>query len=338
MKFPAEKTALVVDDEHFITELICSSLEHEGFQCMSASNGAEALERLAEQETAFVLTDVRMPGMSGLDLLEQVRLHYPDAFVILLTGAADVPTVIRALRSGACDFLTKPFSLAELSERMTNALVKRCEMVSDRETQQYQERRMEHMALRYKDLAEGVLLALSSALGTKHPETQAHSERVALRSANLAESLQLPAEDVRAIYVAGLLHDVGKVAVDTSILDKPGRLDTQEFDQIRSHPVESARIVEPIALSPVTLQAIRHHHEQYDGSGYPDKLAGEEIPLAARILAVCDAFDAMTSDRAYQSALPCNEGFTRLQSGAGRQWDPAIVEVFCRLNQDPRDL
>jgi putative nucleotidyltransferase with HDIG domain len=325
------RSALVVDDESSITELVSTALSARGFECRTATNGVEALNSLAECEADLVVTDVRMPGMDGLDLLDQIRVHHPDTSVILLTGSAEVPVVVRALRSGACDFLTKPFTLAELRERVDAVMEKRRQDLAIRAAQAHQEWRLEQMAARYRALTEGILRSLAATLDTKHPETRAHSERVALRAANLASEIGLAGEDVQAIYAAGLLHDVGKVAVDRSVLNKVGRLDEREFEQIKAHPVESARIVEPVALSPVTLDAIRHHHERYDGRGYPDGLAGDRIPLGARVLAVCDAFDAMTNDRAYRTALSYEEGFERLREGKGKQWDPDLVDRFCAI-------
>jgi putative nucleotidyltransferase with HDIG domain len=320
-----------VDDEPAITELLCAALEEDGFVCYAAHSGPEALALLARRPCAFVLTDVRMPGMSGLDLLEQVRAHHQDTFVLLLTGSADVEMVTRAFRAGACDFLTKPFSLDELRDRMQVAEERRREMLREREADQTKTERLERLAARFDGMVRGVVSSLAMVLDTKHPQTRAHSDRVALRVAEVASALELPAEDVEALYVAGLLHDIGKIAVDSTILEKSGKLDEEEFDQIRSHPAESARIVDPVALSPVVVDAIRHHHERWDGEGYPDGLAGEAIPLAARILAVCDAFDAMTNERTYRPALPVSEGLARLQAGAGKQWDPAIVEVLRAL-------
>lgn len=324
-------SVVVVDDEPVITELLCAALQADRFTCYPAHTGAEALAELARHPCAFVLTDVRMPGMSGLDLLEHVRAHYPDTFVLLLTGSADVEMVTRAFRSGACDFLTKPFSMHELRQRMQAAQEKRREMLRIREAELYKSRRLERLATRFDGLVHGVVASLARVLDTKHPQTRAHSERVALRAAEVATALGFEPEDVQAMYMAGILHDIGKIAVDSTILDKSGKLDVEEFDQIRSHPEESARIVDPVALSPLVSEAIRHHHERWDGSGYPDGLAGEAIPLVARILSVCDAYDAMTNERAYSPALPAAEGLARLRQGAGGQWDPAIVEVFCAL-------
>src|SRR5438874_6662947 len=162
MLFPHDRSVLIVDDEPVITELISAALRKDDFLCDTAANGAQALEKLAADPAAFVLTDVRMPVMSGLDLLEQIRLHYPDSFVLLLTGAADVPTVVRAMRAGACDFLTKPFSLEELRSRMQVALERRGEALANRAKEQFRERRLEHLAERYHDLAEGVIASLNA--------------------------------------------------------------------------------------------------------------------------------------------------------------------------------
>ncbi len=326
-----DRAVVVVDDEPVITELLCAALEADRFTCYAAHNGPEALAELAKRPCAFVLSDVRMPGMSGLDLLEQVRAHYPDTFVLLLTGAADVGMVTRAFRAGACDFLTKPFSMDELRDRMEVAHERRIEALRQREAEQYKTKRLEHLALRYEGMVNGVVSSLAMVLDTKHPQTRAHSERVALRAADVATSMGMGPDDVQAMYVAGLLHDIGKIAVDSTILEKSGKLDHDEFDQIRSHPAESARIVDPVALSPLVVAAIRHHHERWDGTGYPDGLLGDAIPLSARILSVCDAYDAMTNERTYSPALPAAEGIARLHEGAGRQWDPAVVDMFCRL-------
>ncbi|MCC6728218.1 MAG: response regulator [Chthonomonadales bacterium] len=327
-------SALVVDDEPTVTDLVSAILERDGYRCRAAGDGAQALAMLAEQPADFVLTDVRMPGMNGLELLEQVRMHYPDIFVILLTGAADVEMVVRALRSGACDFITKPFRLEGLQERMRLAEQRRADAMREREADAQRRNRLDHLARRYAGLASGVLEALSAVLETKHPETRAHSQRVALHAADLATRLGRPSEEVKALYVAGLLHDIGKVAVDNTVLDKPERLDVTEFDQIRAHPEESARIVAPIASAATTMRAIRHHHERLDGRGYPDGLRGLAIPLGARILSVCDAYDAMTSARAYHPAVPLDEALERLRAGAGSQWDPEVVEAFCALESE----
>jgi putative two-component system response regulator len=329
MSLPDEKTALIVDDEEIITDMVCDTLVREGFRCRKAHNAHDALVRLAEEGAAFLLTDVRMPGMNGLDLMEQVRNHYPDTFILLFTGSADVPMVVRALRSGASDFLTKPFSLSDLRERMQIAFAQRAARVRQQESERFRARQVQHLDTQYRTLSKGILTSLGAVLKTKHPATQEHSQRVALMAANLAAQMQRGQEEIEAVYVAGLLHDIGKVAVDATILDKSGKLNQEEFDQIRAHPVESARIVAPLAISPLTIDAVRHHHERYDGSGYPDHLAGEAIPLSARILAVCDAFDAITSERTYSPALPTEEGVARLRSGAGTQFDPSIVEAFC---------
>jgi response regulator RpfG family c-di-GMP phosphodiesterase len=333
-----ERSVLIADDEQLIRELIATTLSEDGYQCQTVSNGVEALSRLAEQPFAFLLSDIRMPQMGGLDLLDRVRELYPETSILLLTGAADVPMVVRALRSGVADFITKPFTIQDLRERMRTAVLARRAALAEREQERRRRERLESITERYRTLAQGVVESLSTALGAKHPETRAHSERVAALAATTASAMKMSHDFVQGIYVAGLLHDVGKVAVDATILDKPGLLDPAEFDQIRAHPRESERIVQPIAFSPVTTEAIRHHHERYDGKGYPDGLAADSIPLSARILAICDAYDAMTSERAYSPALSMEDGLFRLKQGAGMQWDPTIVEIFTQMESNPIDV
>jgi len=327
--FPSGSSALVVDDEAPISEMICEALSAEGVYCRSASNGIEALARLAEEHADIVITDVRMPGMNGLELLEQVRSHYPDIFVVLLTGTADVPTVIRALRSGACDFLTKPFSISDLCERVQLAAKNRSERLLEVEEHRENESLVSGLKERCRELHEGVLQSLRTVLDLAHPDTSAHSERVAIRAASMAKEMGSADEDIGAIYLAGLLHDLGKVTLDREIVTKPGRLDSSEMSHMQLHPDRSARIVSTVPLPQVTLDAIRHHHERFDGTGYPDSLRGENIPFSARILAVCDSFDAMVSERTYSPALSVEEGIRRLREGAGSQFDPGVVDVFC---------
>ena len=331
MDIATAESVLIVDDEQDILDLVSEALSVRGFLCRTALNGPEALASLAEFETAFVITDMRMPGMTGLELLDQIVAHHPDCYTLLLTGSADVSVVVQAMRSGACDFITKPFNLAELFQRMDVALEKRNRMLSSRAQVVENEEKLDHIASQFLELTDGVLLSLTAALGAKHPETCAHSERVALRAMQLANAFGLTIDDVRAIYVAGLLHDIGKVGVDRSILEKSTSLEDAEFDQIRAHPVQSAEIAAPVSFSRVTIEAILHHHERVDGTGYPDGMKGDDIPFSARILAVCDAFDAMTSHRNYQAQISSEEGIHRLRQGAGTQWDPIVVEKFCEL-------
>lgn len=323
--------ALIVDDEVAITELLAATLSRAGYQCKTAHNGMEALVCMAVCQPDYVLTDVRMPGVSGLELVNEIHMHYPETWSLVLTGAADVPTVVQALRFGAMDFLTKPFSLDELRQRMKAISARRAEAVPNRTSNVCQGSPGGGSVELVEEMHKGVVRALSQVLSTKHPETHAHSARVAVYATSLSSSLDMNCMEVESVKIAALLHDVGKVAVDSSVLDKSGSLDASEFDQIRTHPEESARIVAPVAYSAQTLDAIRLHHEHYDGTGYPEGLRGEDIPLAARIVSICDAYDAMTSNRRYRPALSSEEAIRRLRGGAGTQWDPDLVDRFIAL-------
>ena len=330
---PVNRSLMVVDDEADVRHVICGSFSKRGFRCGCAASGPEALQKLAESPADLVLTDLRMPGMTGLELLEQLSLHHPTSFVILLTAHADVPTVVQAMRGGASDFLTKPFSLRDLHTRVEAALDKRQALVEELEARQSNERRLEGLLCRYEQLRKGAIQSLTSILDFAHPATYAHSERVALRSAAVANAMGVIEEEVRAIYLAGLLHDLGKVTISRHVLDKATRLSATERIAIRTHAERSAHIASSVELPESTVDAIRHHHERYDGTGYPAGLKGDAIPFGARVVAVCDAYDAMSCERPYRPALPESESVRQLWHGSGTQFDPSVISSFCVLRE-----
>ena len=291
------------------------------------------MEKLAADPTSLVLTDLRMPGMNGLELLDQIAAHHPFTFVILLTAHADVSTVIQALRGGASDFLTKPFSLRDLRQRIEAALAKRDACVQQWDSAQQDEIRLENLLRRYDDLRNGAIKSLTAIMDLAHPATYAHSERVALRSAAVATAMGANDAAVEAIYLAGLLHDLGKVTISREVLDKPAGLNSTEREAMRTHAERSAQIASSVELPESTVAAIRHHHERFDGSGYPLGLKGESIPFGARIVAVCDAYDAMSSARPYRPALPEEESVRQLCQGAGSHFDPGVIQTFCLLRE-----
>src|SRR5687767_1964793 len=218
MTFAPENCSLmVVDDEADVRHVICGSFAKRGFRCRRAGSGPEALVELAESPVDLVLTDLRMPGMNGLELLEQLSLHHPHSFVILLTAHADVPTVVQAMRGGASDFLTKPFTLRDLHTRVDIALDKRQALVQEIEAKETNERRLEGLLCRYDQLRKGAIKSLTAILDLAHPATYAHSERVALRSAAVASAMGAVGDEVRAIFLAGLLHDLGKVTISRHV-------------------------------------------------------------------------------------------------------------------------
>ena len=303
----------------------------DGFDCLEAANGAEALGVLERETVTLVLTDLRMPRMDGIELLRNVRARYPDVAVVLITAVADVDVAVSCLAIGAMDYLTKPFHLEEVRARVTQALDKRRLVIENREYRAHLEDRVAEQARRLEQLFLGSIQALAEALEVKDAYTRGHSVRVGRYSAAMAHELGLPRDVVRQIELAGQVHDIGKIGVREAVLNKPGKLTDEEYAHIMTHPVVGWRILMPLlGDTPRILNVVRSHHERFDGRGTPDGLAGEAIPLEARIAAVADAFDAMTSGRPYRRVrrMPIEMAVGELERARGSQFDPAMIDAF----------
>jgi putative nucleotidyltransferase with HDIG domain len=326
---------LVVDDEAPIREIITRKLSADGYEMNDASDADRALAELARQDYDCVLSDIHMPGMDGVELLRRIRVTDQDIAVILITGAPDMEAALEAMRLGAYDHLSKPLNLSELSLTVERAIEKKCLVEENRAYQ----RDLESMVReRTQQLAEAndelrrlfmsSIKALAQALEAKDEYTQGHSARVAEIGVQIARYVSLPDREIQNIWVAGLLHDIGKIGVRENVLNKPGKLDADEWESVQQHPVVAARILGPIEELSDVIEIVMHHHERFDGSGYPEGLRGSEIPLGARILTVADAYDALTSKRPYRDALPAGEAVSILEEAAGTQFDPVIVRAF----------
>ena len=322
---------LVVDDEPRLRQVLMRLMESDGFRCVEAGTGADALEILARVPVTLVLTDLRMPQMDGIELLRRVRAEWPDVAVVMITAVADVEVAVSCLAIGAMDYLTKPFHLEEVRARVRQSLEKRRLILENRGYQERLEEKVAEQARRLEELFLGGIQALAEALEVKDPYTHGHSMRVSRFSSAIARALQLDAELVRQIELGGRVHDIGKIGVREAVLNKPGALTDEEYQHIMTHPVVGWRILSPlIGDVPVLLNVVRSHHERYDGRGIPDRLAGEAIPQEARIAAVADAFDAMTSARAYRKggAMTTADALAELVRCSGTQFDPAVVTAF----------
>jgi response regulator RpfG family c-di-GMP phosphodiesterase len=331
---------LVVDDEDFIREIICRKLKGSGFQCDSAPSAEDALARIAQNNYDCVLSDIHMPGMSGVDLLRQIKLQNQDLAVILVTGAPDIDAALEAMRLGAYDHLSKPLNLAALEMSVDRALEKKRLVEENREYQRnlesMVEERTKQLSAANEDLRRlftGSIKALAQALEAKDEYTQGHSARVAEESVSIARYLSLSDTEIQRIWLAGYLHDIGKIGIKEAVLNKPGKLNEEEWDLIQQHPVVAGRILGPIPELSDIIDIIVHHHERYDGSGYPDGLEGNSIPLGARILAVADTYDALTSRRPYRDSLTLEEAHRILEEAAGTYLDPVIARAFLNLKQ-----
>lgn len=331
---------LVVDDEPGVRRSLARMLQAQGFQCFEASTGLEALELLERiGETPLIVSDMRMPELDGIGFLEAVRRRYPDTSVIMLTGLSDTTTAVDCLHLGAADFLLKPISMNELQARVARALEKRALVLQNRYYQENLERRVHEQAQRIQELFLQGVQMLARALEAKDAYTRGHSIRVSRYAVATARRMGFQGALLDGIRLGGELHDIGKIGTRESVLHKPGSLTAEEFRQISEHPILGERMLSPLAReSPDVLRIVRSHHERLDGRGFPDGLRGERIPVEARIVAVADAFDAMTTRRPYRDSRPPEQAMAELRRVAGTQLDPEAVEAFVAAHPHPERL
>jgi len=320
---------LVVDDEERLRQVLTHVMRRDGFQCIEASNGLEALEQLQRYPVSLVLTDLRMPGMDGMELLRQVRARHSDVAVMMITAVPDVQAAVECLSIGAMDYLTKPFYLEEVRARVIQAMDRRRLILENRDYQERLKERVELQASRLEQMFLAGVQALAEALELKDPYTRGHSVRVSQYSSILARALQLEDDVVRQIELGGHVHDIGKIGVREAVLNKTEKLTEEEYEHIMIHPLVGWRVLAPLlGDAPIALNIVRSHHERMDGRGIPDGLVGDTIPLEARIVAVADAIDAMTSGRPYRgNELTLDEALEELQRNAGTQFDAQIVAI-----------
>jgi putative two-component system response regulator len=311
---PRRPRVLIVDDEPMNRELLVANLDGLGYEVVEAADGVEALDAVDDREPDLILLDVDMPRLDGIAVCRALKAHPTRRLVpvVILTAFLDRGTRVRGLAAGADDFLTKPFDRDELLVR-TKVLLREREL--DRQL----------------DAAEGIVLALARIVEARDRYTIHHAERVGLYGREIGRALGLDGGDLDVLYKGGVMHDLGKLVIPPEVLLKPGPLTNDERRLMETHAAEGARLVEPLRSVASFLPIIRHHHERVDGSGYPDHLAGAEVPLGARIAAVADSWDAMTSDRPYRLALPRDEAVARMRAGAGSQWDGQVVTTFLDL-------
>ena len=321
---------LIVDDEPRLRQVLVHLMRNDGFTCLEAGNGEEALEHLQRTPISLVMSDLRMPKMDGLELLRRVRGRWPDTAVVMITAVADVEVAVSCLAIGAMDYLTKPFHLEEVRARVAQALEKRRLVVENRGYQESLQEKVAVQARRLEELFLASIQSLAEALEVKDPYTRGHSIRVSHYSVLIARELALSEELLHHIELGGHVHDIGKIGVREDVLNKPGKLTDAEYEHIMTHPVVGWRILAPLlGETPVALNIVRSHHERYDGRGVPDRLAGENIPFEARIAAVADSFDAMTSDRPYRpDGMSLDAAMAELVRCSGAQFDPRVVTAM----------
>ena len=331
---------LIVDDEREITEILADLLS-EDYECLKAGSAEQALDSLRTGEFQLVISDITMPGMSGLDMIPHVKQLSPDTVVVMISGMQTVESAIGALRLGAFDYLMKPFDLRQVEAVVKRALEHHELVVAKRRYENHLEELVEQRTIeldRALNSLEGsyrsTLKALTAALETRDSETHGHSERVVTYSLRLGREYGLSSEDMKSLEFGALLHDIGKIGVPDSILRKPAKLTEEEWVRMREHPLHGQQILRGIEFLQGAARVVAQHHEQWDGSGYPLGLSGEQIDVCARIFAVADAFDAITSDRVYRRGKSYEAAAQELDDWAGRQFDPKVVEAFHRVPKE----
>lgn len=313
---------LVVDDELGVREALRMVLK-DSYNVLTATNGQEGLGAIKQGGLSLVILDVRMPDINGLEILKQARARCPQLPVIVITGAGTHRMAIEAIKLGAADFIVKPINVVYVKQTIKNALTSTGKKVSAGSSVPCKEETLRNEYI-------GTLRALSKEIESRDPYTQRHSERVTKYALEIAKELGLSTEEIEIMEQAALLHDIGKIEIKDMILHKPDKLNSEEWGVMKKHPLRGEEIIQPFKLLHIEQTMIRHHHERFDGNGYPDKLKGEEIPIYARILAMADSFEAMISDRPYRSRLSLQEAKKELERCKGTQFDPKVVEAFLR--------
>lgn len=315
-------SVLVVDDERPVRELIASILGRAGHRVLTAPSASEAIAIVEREHVGVVLTDVNMPGsISGLELIDELHARKPSLPIIPVTGSADEASLQEALDRGAAGFITKPFKAAEIRLKVSNAL-NRLSLVEGE--------------LRERLFAPTVASVLANAIEVRDEGMEGHTERLAGLALELGRELGLTERELETLELGAVLHDVGKIGIPDRILMKPGPLSPDERQVMETHAVIGDRMLASLEPLGTVRSIVRHHHERWDGTGYPDRLAADEIPVLARIVAIADSIEAMSGERPYRPPKNEAEVVAELEAGRGRQWDPELVEVVLALIREQR--
>jgi putative nucleotidyltransferase with HDIG domain len=328
---------LIVDDEKIVYSVVARRLAKEGYPCVIANNGKEALGYFYKDNFSLIISDIRMPEMDGLELLKNVKAVRPNTMFIIMTAHPEIDLAVEAIRMGVTDYIIKPVDL-ELIVFSVNKALEQKKM--EEELESYHNNLKKLVEERTAKLKQALLIVkkahldsvkiLAEVIDAKDPYTRGHSDRVRKMSMRIAMKMGFSEERLESLVFGALLHDIGKIGIRDEVLQKKGQLSPEEYKYIQQHPLIGVKIVEGIDFFKDKIPLIRSHHEHYDGSGYPDGLIGEVIPLEARIIAVPDAFDAMTSLRPHRKAIPVDNVIFEMEKGKGRQFDPRVLEIFLK--------
>jgi putative two-component system response regulator len=324
---------LVVDDEQDICALLLHYLEELGYDCYATGSFREAINQIQNNQLDLIITDLLMPEMDGIALLREIKHRDDNLPVVMITSSNDPLSIIKAMKTGADDYILKPFTLQDISHGISDSLRR---SVIRKRIQTFQANLEQLVAERTSQVQRlflSIVQSLILALEQKDAYTKGHSQRVAWLSVSIAEAAGMTRREIDIVHVAGVFHDLGKIGIHESILTKTQPLTKKEYAQIKTHCDIGVRILEPLREFREILPLVRHHHEHFDGRGYPLNLQGEEIPFGARILSIADAFDAMISGRSYRSRFAIAEAISRLRHAAGSQFDPILVRLFIAFTE-----
>jgi putative two-component system response regulator len=324
-----KKNVLIIENDNSIRNSIREALSID-YICSVSSDASKAANIISSKNPELVIFDSGLPGSPCLELLPELHKLHPDTAILVTVTAGDMDTVTFCLQNGATDYIEKPIDVSDIPNRVYQALVKKNLELQLRENQRELEYKLEQEKRKIRLSYLKSIERLISALEDNDKYTQGHSRRVAAISTVIARELKLGRADVEDIHWAGLLHDVGKLAIDQSIRNKPSRLTQEEYCYVMSHAVISLGIVKPLVNRRIE-EIIFHHHDRYDGSGLDQKVSGEDIPVGARIIALADAWDAMLSQRAYRPAMSKDQAIAEIVANDGIQFDPMLVDILFKL-------
>lgn len=335
-----KKHVLIVDDEEMIRDLLTSALLQENYVCHQAANVDDAFVILAAQTIDLVISDIMMPGRSGVELLRDIKRVDPEIAVLMITGLSDMSTAMECIHLGADDYITKPFGINRVVLTVRNLIERRNLAIEKKHYQVSLEFKVmeqtEKIHKTMKDLSQAyneTLSALVKALDSREKEVGLHSERVVSYTTFIARKIGIGGKELDELARGALLHDIGKIGISDNILLKPGKLDDSEWFEMRKHPKVGYAILSEIRFLKTPAEIILSHHERFDGTGYPKQLKGDHIPVGARIFALVDTLDAMTSDRPYRRALPLDAVTAEVVKHRGTQFDPELADLFLSISR-----
>ena len=336
--FVGPVAVLVVDDEDPIRNALKKFLTQQQFEVYTAASGDEALAQLKRHRIALMLCDIRMPGTSGVDLVPHALEAEPDLAILMLSAVNDATSAALCMQRGAMDNLTKPVELADLGRAVQRALKRRDMQLENRQLSSWLKEEvttrtaeLHRERMRLERISTATLEALVNALEAKDPYLRGHSARVADLAATIASQMELGDEEVEQVRVAGRLHDIGKIGTRESVMEKQGPLSPEEYDHVKQHVIIGSQILAPLHhLGPV-ISFVRSHHERWDGSGYPDGLKGEDIPVGARVIGAAEVYDALTTSRPYQDKLTAEQAVEHMADLAGKVLDPKVYEALASV-------